>query len=70
MNIDTLSASDTSTRTCQNVSFQNLHYCKYSNRKYCGNSQFNMYSVCSTLLTTVTKETKGVVQTVHCPFNE
>ena len=34
------------------------------NRKYCGNSQFNTYSVCSAVLTTVTKETKGVVQTV------
>ena len=27
-----------------------IYNCKYGNRKYCGNSQFNTYSVCSAVL--------------------
>ena len=42
-----------------------IYNCKYGNRKYCGNSQFNTYSVCSAILYNCTYMlTEGVIQTV------
>ena len=44
-----------------------IYNCKYSNRKYCSNSQFNTYfcsQCCSINCTNRQLETKGVIQTV------